>query len=145
MKITFSRNLLNRKSKMFLLVHLGNLLTMLKCFCWFAFLFWIRNEMYMVICITIKFYDNDYYPYREFATIQNIATVYWFRLAFGYSCFNSFNYSIIIKSFNYSMILRFRIRFGFLQVFWDPPSTFSPNSKNDDFTVLYVYEMKIWW
>ena len=30
------------------------------------------------------------------------------------------------------------------QVFLDPPHHFSPNSKNDDFTVLYAYEMKIW-
>ena len=37
----------------------------------------------------------------------------------------------------YSMVVR--------QVFLDPPHHFSPNSKNDDFTVLYAYEMKIWW
>ena len=33
----------------------------------------------------------------------------------------------------------------FYMYFETPPSTFSPNSKNDDFAVLYAYEMKIWW
>ena len=33
----------------------------------------------------------------------------------------------------------------FYMYFETPPSTFSLNSKNDDFTVLYAYEMKIWW
>ena len=32
-----------------------------------------------------------------------------------------------------------------LRVFWHPPLTFSQISKNDDFMVLYVYEMKIRW